>query len=324
VALELDQLPRLRSWLEQGPPAAHLWHFTSPQGLKGIAATAEVWATSAAWLNDAAESRIAFELARDLLLAVHQQRQGTQDAEQDFLAVALEQLGSQRPDPRICTTSFTEQTAFDPDIYGVVSPAGATTMDRLTQWQAYCPPDGGFALGVPGPHLREVAKDQGFILARCIYSREKAANLIAEVIAHHVDAAGETPAVNEWVTRLLTDLRLIAPIVKHPSFAHEKEWRVIKQLYEYDPDVRVRASDTTLIPYLGFRLVTDAHPTIEGPDSYGDSLGVFVGPRSDYRMTPDASEAQADASYAAQILFHTSRPNLGWTSRSLVPYRARL
>jgi len=49
------------------PPPTHLYHYTSSVGLIGICSTKRIWASGAAFLNDAKEQLFAFELAQNAL-----------------------------------------------------------------------------------------------------------------------------------------------------------------------------------------------------------------------------------------------------------------
>lgn len=328
VLTDRKDLPKIQEWIMQEPPHEQLWHFTSPAGIAGIAEKAQVWATPAAWLNDLTEGHIAVETAREYIDWMVEQNQCANDAEKRFVVGLLDQIARRDTRRDAYTVSFTVQRGFNENVYGPM-PEDATTPDVLTQWQAYCPPDGGFALGVPGRHLRSVAAEQGFFLAPCIYNRNKARELVLEIVEWH-RAVWRTASTDdlekrrsELVEPFWDDMLEFASVVKHWSFEHEEEWRLVGRVRTWDDRLRVRPTDMALVTYVPVKLVTDALK-ITGAD-HRDMLAVYIGPRSDYdvRATGVPSPAQADADYALQMLFARSELNLGWTGRSFSPYRGR-
>ena len=261
-----QHLPQVQEWLMKEPPHEQLWHFTSPAGIAGIAEKAQVWATPAAWLNDLTEGHIAVDMAREYINRVVEQNQCVNDAEKGLLVGLLDQIARRDTRRDVYTVSFTVQRAFNPDVYGEVSPVGSTTADLLTQWQAYCPPDGGFALGVPGRHLRSVAGDQAFFLARCIYNRNYAFELVVEIVNWHRGVWRVTSPDDlekrrsELVELFWDDIMEFAAVVKHWSFEHEQEWRLVGRVRTWDPRLRVRPTDTALVAHVPVNLVTAAIP----------------------------------------------------------------
>ena len=58
--------------------------------------------------------------------------------------------------------------------------------DSLSQWRAYCPITGGYAIGLPSGHLRNLGADQGFYLAPCLYKNADQQRLVNEIIDYYL------------------------------------------------------------------------------------------------------------------------------------------
>lgn len=160
--------------------------------------------------------------------------------------------------------------------------------DSTAQWQAYCPPTGGYAIGFPTWQLLRVAQEQGFYLAQCEYHHIGQYEIVDGIIAHHLDcyqvsrAGGELEAVAkaQAVTGFADDLARFGPILKHHSFAHEEEWRLVSEPKQItDPNLGFRSGPRSVVPYYKFRLTTPAQPSLTTPG--GPSFGVRVGPTLD-------------------------------------------
>ncbi|MFL2002236.1 DUF2971 domain-containing protein [Microbacterium sp. A1-JK] len=148
--------------------------------------------------------------------------------------------------------------------------------DSLEQWRAYCPRSGGLALGFSTEHLQKVATDQGFILAPCAYDEDTHVAIVQQIVDHHLEIWDrrqrlDTPrqGISSHLVRdLITDVERFAPLLKHFSFAAEREWRLISPLVE---ERRNEAryvhmpSQTGIRQYQVFDLLTPEHPVIENP-----------------------------------------------------------
>jgi hypothetical protein len=123
-----------------------LYHYTNQQGLLGIISRKEIWATHTQFLNDVREFHHGLAIARDVVSSLH----------------------NSLIDPEI-------ETILDVFAGSEVVPAGNVSVvsfsedgDSLGQWRAYGGPGGGFAIGITGECLRELAFRDDFSLGPCI------------------------------------------------------------------------------------------------------------------------------------------------------------
>lgn len=109
--------------------------------------------------------------------------------------------------------------------------------DSLEQWRAYCPRSGGLALGFSATHLDLAADDQGYLLAPCEYNEDSQLRIVGQILDHHSRIWNRRQSLetrrqgisSHLVLDFLTDLDRFAPLLKHPSFEAEREWRLISQ-----------------------------------------------------------------------------------------------
>lgn len=296
------QYPTIQGILDTKPPS-HLFHYTSPAGLIGIAQTKKLWATNTRFLNDLREMEHAVDYVRVAI--------GTRLNSQMLKDAYLE------PERRL----LQEMSQRAGSLAAEVFVASLTEMrDQLSQWRAYCPPAGGYAIGIPSRQLMAMAVAQGYYLTPCVYDQERQAAIAGELVDQHVSQyrhqiiTGEDPAQarQSIVYKFAQDVSRYGPIMKHRSFHEEREWRIVSPPYWIgDPRITYRAGKNTVIPYCEFSLINPQHPNLVILGDYENSLGVVVGP------TPDTTAAQH-----AVISILRARIGQGcWHGPSDAPYR---
>lgn len=165
--------------------------------------------------------------------------------------------------------------------------------DSLEQWRAYCPRSGGVALGFPMDHLQGAAADQGFLLAPCVYDDPTQRAIVDHIVRYHLQAwdqrrplqAPREGISSHLVYAFLSDLDRFAPLLKHPSFAAEHEWRLISPLVQHLAHAEIIhvPSGTGIKLFRPFSLLTDRHPAIVTGSGLNTETGfhIVVGPNVD-------------------------------------------
>lgn len=232
-------------------PEGPLFHYTSIQGLIGIFAERNIWATSIYHLNDKEE----LFRARDMFLQrIEALRKGIDSSPQfgipppgykedlriRFLNTLSSLLGLAEEFP-IFVCSFSE--------------AG----DQLSQWRGYCPNACGFSIGFNYPQLKEQIDRQKFMLKKCIYDERQQRDIIDQYIETHV--ASVLPSLIEGgdtrgkVVNIFIEILQILPIIKSEYFEEEKEWRLISSIIGVTKRrMKFRPGKTAVIPYYEFKL----------------------------------------------------------------------
>jgi hypothetical protein len=228
-------------------PPDKLYHYTSVEGVAGILRTKAVRATVVHYLNDAQEFRHAFGVARGVM-ADKLTISSNNDLASLFahLSNSLERIEH----IRIAVFSLTEEG------------------DLLSQWRGYCEPGGGYSLGFSPAFLRPFLNDHGFFLAPCIYDDTGHRALVEEVVDNVSLAFRQVRQDSGAPFEELKDKMLpgffalfsrIAPMIKHRSFAEEREWRIVSGLIADDsPHLGHRLGRSMLIPYFELPLQANA------------------------------------------------------------------
>lgn len=263
---------------DSGPK--HLYHYTGPAGLIGILNSKTLWAGRPADMNDASEQLLAQEYAFEILSEYHYPRGSYGEGMVQYALDLLSRPWRRAPiDSRAYTVSLTSEK------------------DSLEQWRAYCPRSGGAALGFPVGHLRKVATEQGLILAPCVYGADTQHAIVEQVVVGHIeiwqnrrDLELPRQGISSHLVRdFIADLDRFAPLLKHHSFAAEREWRLVYSLAN-----RLGPGDIIHVPsangikmYRPFSILTPAHPRID--PNYGDGMTneengfhVVLGPNVDF------------------------------------------
>jgi hypothetical protein len=209
-----------------------LYHYTSADGFKGIVESKTIFATDVRYLNDASELELAF----------------------DRLETILEELGNEVPavveraldeirDPTLRAQFFFNTVSF------------STERNSLSQWRAYCPVEGGYALGFDKDGLAELCHAQHISLKQCIYKRAAQGDRIRKFVRRlgRIAEAGGITDSSDLVQQALRFFD-IAPLVKYPAFAEEQEWRIIAESHV---DAHQYRSAKMLIPYVEIPLESD-------------------------------------------------------------------
>lgn len=224
------------------PDAKLLYHYTGQEGLLGMVGEKRLRVSSILHLNDAAEFNYTIGLAQEYLNIRLRHERGPWNT---FYGTVLEALGHLKT-MTLFVGSFSENG------------------DSLSQWRAYAHNGIGFSLGFEYDYLRRLAAAQDFRLLRCNYSQKDHTQVINEIVAraggqiniHEADNV--EPAVEQFNDSLVK----IAAVLKHPSFAEEREWRLISSPVFLDqrPPASFRPGKSMVIPYREFSLMSEGVP----------------------------------------------------------------
>lgn len=241
-------------------PEEILYHYTSQQGLIGIASSKNIWATKIHYLNGVAEFAYAIKIARISLGGYKNKFPEENDLwkEIDDELESIENIN-------IFVCSFSEKG------------------DLLSQWRSYCREANGFSIGFKYSQLYSSAERQGFKLLPCIYDENDQENVINQILAElYRNFQTERGKLQNGIstTKIFTHKFIkkflqFGPILKHPSFSEEKEWRLISPPTSIKhSQVSFREGKYMIIPYFEFELVDNQEKMfvelIVGPTPHKD------------------------------------------------------
>jgi hypothetical protein len=135
--------------------------------------------------------------------------------------------------------------------------------NQLSQWRAYCPPEGGYNLSFQSSLLKQHLDRHHFTLGKCVYDRNQQEREIDEVVSRVLKTVGplknqsEIESARETALhQFVGELSAVAPILKHPDFREEQEWRAFSLVPSNDPRMQYHIKGSVAIPHCVLDLQT--------------------------------------------------------------------
>lgn len=262
-----DALEAFEKIVRKPPLPNVVYHYTTADGLLGILRSGTIWATNARYMNDASEIIYGRNLVRDVL---REEAEG----ETGHFRTWLEDF-----------VDLVERVHEGHDTYLACF---CESGDLLSQWRAYGS-GRGFAAGFRGAALANLEPST---LLRVEYDPQVQQGGVRETVRihlRHLRAAvkekrgSDVPAISGAFALMLT---LWVAALKHPSFAEEREWRLMPLAQIYP--VLVRSDRGWLRPYIEIPLAPNdgATPLVSithGPSPHPElekrSLTLVLGER---------------------------------------------
>ena len=271
-------------------PPGSIYHYLSSNSLLGVVESKRFWATSIHYLNDFYEYNYAIDLVHDIL---HHDISPRTEVERGLIQSIIKHLDSIRTHT-VYVSCFSEEK------------------DLLSQWRAYCPPEGGYCVGFNTEHIRSIAEKSNFTLIRCVYDvvqqRQYITDIILETLNSYDPTSDNEAFNNEFSTSwyFISMLMVLIPVFKHPAFHEEKEWRLVSPLLTSKQlPIKYRSNKAILVPYVEAEISDDSGVlNIEE---------VIVGPNKDINL------ASSSINSFSESIEHL---NVGRVTLSGVPYRS--
>ena len=280
-------------------PAGPLYHYTNQAGLLGIVRNKEIWATHTQYLNDSQECRYALQLIREEFEIIYREQPSVRNA------LAATTLEYDKESEVGAILDFLTDPAQDEQFNAFVA-SFSEVRDSLSQWRAYATPSGGVSMSFDSGRLFQLTSPNDFQLLPCIYDQDEQKELVRTLVDRAIDWTGPQEKRMTQELRSLQETAFLAlfntygPLLKHPSFADEREWRIITG---FRGSAEFREGKSTLVPYnkVQLYLTNEAVPLEE----------VVVGP------TPDPDRSR----WAVRAFLDNSGLQSTDVACSSVPYR---
>jgi hypothetical protein len=247
-------------------PPERLFHYTHLEAAAGIITAKALRLTKVGYLNDPSELEHGIAVFREVVeehARDHRHGRFLRDIAQDL-------PGIQRTN--VCIASFCDHG------------------DLLSQWRSYGRAGSGVSLGFSGRVLARFAA-AGLQVWRCVYAPGAQRRIMQELVRHLVQRYDEVLRSPGDHQHRLADLRrelaavllMVAPVMKHESFAEEREWRLISPpISPRDADYHVAISNTRVTEYYRVQFL----PHQDGGYDFLDEL--VIGPARDAELITDA------------------------------------
>jgi hypothetical protein len=248
-----------------------VYHYTTTAGLLGILSNRELWLGDVEFMNDAEELAYAKDkITRSLEAKAHDLRrpdEGRRDrrirsARAGIINNVLREL--RRPAGDVAVRS-----------YHVYAACFCESPDLLSQWRGYAN-EGGYAIGFKTDALAsmclsgDIDEPMWTRLLKVHYGLAEAETALTDLVKNVAPSARAFPGAQGW-TELMDNVLPVLATVKHPSFAEEKEWRLLQLSWGISSAMSFRASSIGLVPYLTRPLPNDAiERIVVGPGNHRD------------------------------------------------------
>ncbi len=255
-----------------------IFHYTSLDGLLGISESKSIWGTNSLFLNDSSELNYAKDLFKeevDNLRKTNSDFKKYPAIEKSVGYIFLE----------LFEKSISE--LFPSDKFGFYICSFSEESDLLSQWRGYCSKGTGVSLGFNLNRMLKWSQDNKFIIRPCVYDenkqREQFKLLLINMAVDFNRVIGKSSDIEKawnsnskkFAAEFLLKFIEIAPLIKHPKFSEEKEWRVTVNLdnYESSSAIKFRSGFDAVVPYVEIPLPTKEAKLIIDK--------IVVGPSSD-------------------------------------------
>ena len=217
-----------------------LYHYTTQQGLLGVATSDALWATKVQYMDDSTEFRLAQILAADRIRLRYKEEKDKHKKEKLH---EISDAGS--PFLNVFVACFCEDG------------------DLLSQWRGYSGGNHGFSIGLESERLATSAEKESFRFARCIYDEAVQTQIIDQGITAYLNGGFDSVDFDSF-------LEEVGAFFKHPLFQEEKEWRLVSQATSIlHSNVGFRAGRSMISPYfsipLGAGMESAINHVIVGP-----------------------------------------------------------
>jgi hypothetical protein len=225
-------------------PQITLYHYTSINGLIGIAESKKIWATNIYYLNDAAEITHASDiLSKDISKRV----ESSIGDEKDFLEQFLDWLKLFiRVPHHLFVVALTEEG------------------NLLSQWRSYTPHGKGVSIGFEPKTLMRKIKAQNIKIGKCLYLIHEKEALMSELLDRMIitfhnekksyDSSRFHPSQKYFgiIQNYTGDILQTFSVIKHPKFSEEREWRLVSPYFpKYTvPEIKFREGASMLVSYI--------------------------------------------------------------------------
>ncbi|SFF79311.1 DUF2971 domain-containing protein [Neptunomonas qingdaonensis] len=226
-------------------PNETIYHYTSFSGLLGIVGSGSLWASDIRYMNDSAELNHMVTLIREEV---------------------NERIVLGHPNPKLLNQFLDWIAGRVTNGHMLFAGSFRANGNLLSQWRGYSELGKGVSIGFDPKQIISCARQQSFMVGKCIYDRKQQRQLIHQIVDFVEDLAAEFCGMHgcrddivfaEVFEQVESDLLRIAAILKHPSFQEEEEWRIVSPVVTdfKDPSVHYREGTSMLVPFFEFSLV---------------------------------------------------------------------
>jgi Protein of unknown function (DUF2971) len=239
AALDIvDKIIQLHGLDDKRPPLLH--HYTSLDAALSIIQQRDIWLCHCEYLNDGSEISRAASLIKERIAYVQQHSINSRMQQQFYADV---------------NTGFVSQSQlYEAFVFSMSEgKSGINGQDILSAWRAYGNHGRGVFISFESQHFIIFSKGAiGFRLSRVIYDDRLQEQIVDELLNEGYKLYCAMSDPKEAIKCMVAALMFLMPIMKHPDFGEEKEWRLIYLPKDEDPSASKRkffVRDDIIVPY---------------------------------------------------------------------------
>jgi len=215
-------------YTEITPQVPKLYHYTSQAGLLGIVNHKQLWFTNIHYMNDSTEYSYSLQVIMDVI--------------KDLYGFGEDE-------------KFLELFPNNEDIEPIFTFSLSENGDLLSQWRGYCP-NGGYSISFFNNQnfwqMSQMIKTNNLFIGECLYDKyrieefvkKKVVELVPEEFKARKEEEEKHGRLKGWLLKLydkiIKNTLKYAPLIKHPAFQEEKEWRIVANYAEHKNTLRIR------------------------------------------------------------------------------------
>jgi hypothetical protein len=240
---------KYNDYLYGGTRTKNLYHYTNLDGLMGILKNTCFWATHTDFLNDSVELRHGIQLCFDVI--EEKASQTVDKYEISFLYEIKQKIIEEKRE--LFLVSF------------------CANGDLLSQWRGYSRGEYGVSIGFNYSELAGHCTTQyinnHIIPNKVIYDTKIQKQIIEDIICIGIKALNyegvewdKSYRIEVYPELLVQTLFIYIPLLKHPSFAEEKEYRFVVHNFQQDGKENIKKSyrirENVILPYAQLDIIT--------------------------------------------------------------------
>ena len=227
-----------------------IYHYTSPQGLKGIIEDGAIWFSDMRFLNDTSELTYIYKIASSLLIHIVINPELSKIIQEICYAAY-----------HICNDSDISYILSIPyDKYYLAS--FSKDPDNLSLWNYYTKSQNsvGYNICIDTNNSLDIGNNQRIVRGEVIYDTEEQLDLLKKCFESYNQYMNENDSIENRVSlkqSIMNTLQLYNLFFKPSAYAMEKEYRFVIRNNK-NRKLKYRINDGIFIPYIPIKIKNDS------------------------------------------------------------------
>lgn len=250
-----DIFQKSMEYVQDVPDEDIIYHYTSPEGLKGITGDENLWATDINYLNDNSELRYIYQLAENIT------NENNERWSENFCESLLNQCLQKAKRYDVSNRLL---FAYKTDVYVI---SFSLDEDNLNMWKYYSKTADtvGYNIGFEKDKLVNATGLIHMTYGKVIYDKEKQVEILTKTLNEYESLYKDKDSFgrSQVFQMAMTTLENLGVFFKHPAFVDENEFRIIirdniRLRKKGNCNVKYRINKGVFIPYTTLSFLPEA------------------------------------------------------------------